>query len=267
MNIDKEEQIFIRHMAELSKQAMYRNQSVYSNFLSLNEQNLFLSSLKDFERIPYSVYGGAEGAERVVVCFHGELEGMKVSSPDVTNTSYFDAFAYPVSCIKVVPANVKFAEQLTHRDYLGAILNLGIDRSLTGDIIINDKECYIFCLDKVAEFISQSLDKVKHTNIKTEILSGNAPEIKREYREILGTVSSVRLDSIIALGFNTSRNSILPLISSGKVFVNGRENLSNSYALKEGDIISVRGHGKLRYESEGNMTKKGRISVRLLKYI
>jgi len=91
--------------------------------------------------------------------------------------------------------------------------------------------------------------------------------VSHREEEIRGTVASVRLDSIIALAFKTSRSSMTPYIEGGKVFVNGKMILSNGYVLKDDDIISVRGKGKFRYGSSVNITKKGRIGVLLYRYL
>jgi RNA-binding protein YlmH len=87
-----------------------------------------------------------------------------------------------------------------------------------------------------------------------------------KYTEVVGTVSSVRLDSILAVAFHTSRSSLSGLIEGGKVFVNSKEVLSNSYLLKENDVVSVRGLGKFLYVGTSYQTKKGRLSVKILLY-
>ena len=87
------------------------------------------------------------------------------------------------------------------------------------------------------------------------------------YEEIRGTAASVRLDSLIALAFSSSRTKLSGLIEAGKVFVNGRLITSNGYQPKEGDIISVRGMGKFRFAEEGGRTRKNRQCIILHKYI
>ena len=90
------------------------------------------------------------------------------------------------------------------------------------------------------------------------------PDPKRE--EISGTVASLRLDSIIALAFHTSRSSMIPFIEGGKVFVNGKSVVSNGYVMKDGDIVSVRGKGKFQFGSTTCKTKKNRCHVVLYRY-
>ena len=87
-----------------------------------------------------------------------------------------------------------------------------------------------------------------------------------EFQEINGTCASVRLDALIGLAFQTSRSSMVQFIEGGQVFVNGRLITSNGYEPKDGDIISVRGKGRFRFEGVSRQTKKGRNSMKLLRY-
>lgn len=138
---------------------------------------------------------------------------------------------------------------------------------MIGDILVREKEGYVFCETSISNFIIDNLDKVKHTNVKLSMVHGNELDIKPNFKEIRGTVPSERLDAIIALAFNTSRSSITSLITGGKVYIDGKLVLHNSYNLKENETISVRGHGKFIYKGLENQTKKGRYYVTLLKYI
>ena len=173
---------------------------------------------------------------------------------------------YPISILKLLPLNLKFSENLNHRDYLGAILNLGVDRGMVGDILINDKETYIFVASSMVDFFFTELTRVKHTTMKAEVVT-QAVSIKPKYEHMAGSVNSERLDAILALAFRTSRNSITPLIAGEKVFVNGRMTLSSSQNLKPGDIVSARGYGKFIYRGFISNTKKGRMFVALDKYV
>ena len=201
--------------------------------------------------VSYAFWGGTELAERKILCFY---------------TEQFLIEQFPISILQITPSNIKFSENLTHRDYLGAILNLGIERCKIGDIMIDEKCAYVFVDTNMKDYISSSLEKVKHTKVKcteTELQFS----FEQRFKEISGSVSSVRLDSVIALAFQASRISMLAMISGGKVFVNGRMLTSNSYRLKEGDIVSVRGKGKFIYQEEKDLTKKGKIKIVLRKYV
>ena len=153
----------------------------------------------------------------------------------------------PISVIKIASKNSRYSDILTHRDYLGAILNLGITRAKLGDIFIIDNTAYVYCMTEIATFICENITKIKHTFITAEIVENPDFEIKPNFKNITGIISNVRLDSVISTAFNTSRNSIIPLIENGKVFVNGKMTTSNGYSVCENDIISVRGMGRFIY--------------------
>lgn len=252
MEQDKEEQIFIKRVKELSTSAYYKEIIEYTDFLNLNQISIFHSIKKDLPRIPFESYGGYEGAERQVLFLKGNEE-------DINFSDY-------ISCIHIGPAIKRHSDELTHRDFLGSILGLGIERSTIGDILIIEQEAYCFCLDKISEYIVNTLYKVKHTNVICKKTSIDASDFKPTFEEIRGTITSNRLDAIISVALKTSRSKITNLISSGRIFINGREVFSNSYSVKEGDIVSIRGHGKFIFKGEEGQTKKGRIRIILLKY-
>ncbi|CDC92335.1 putative uncharacterized protein [Firmicutes bacterium CAG:227] len=180
--------------------------------------------------------------------------------------AFFFSQEYPISCICIRPSMEKFAENLTHRDYLGAILNLGIERSKIGDILVEDKKAYIFCHNSLCEFLMNEICRVRHTTVVPSIIENKEEFPSVKLQKVTGTVSSVRLDSVTALAFSTSRSSILPLIEEKKLFVNGKNIVSNAYHLKEGDIVSVRGKGKYRFDGTTNLTKKNRYHVEVSRY-
>jgi RNA-binding protein YlmH len=181
-----------------------------------------------------------------------------------------DAFCckedYPIACIKISPLNRKFSDTLTHRDYLGSILNLGIERCKIGDILVEEDGAFVFFHTSMVNFLIDEICRIKHTPVKAERITeeNQLPTPKRE--EISGTVASPRLDSVIGLAFRTSRSSMISYIESGKVFINGKSVVSNGYVLKEGDIVSVRGKGKFQFHSVTSKTKKNRSHVILYKY-
>ncbi|MBD5088066.1 MAG: RNA-binding protein [Clostridiales bacterium] len=248
---NKEDMICNKRLQELANHAFYKGYSTYSDFLNLNEQSLFYGLLSELPSVEYSFWGGIDAAERKMLCF---------SCEEIRKENF------PLSTVQIAPSHDKFAEKLSHRDYLGAILNLGIERRKIGDILIQEKIAYIFVEETLTDYLCNSLTKVRHTNVCCNKVT-NSFSYTQQFQEINGTVSSVRLDSLIALAFRESRSSMVSLISGGKVFVNGRQITSNSYILKNEDIISVRGKGKFLYKEEHGITKKGKVKVILKKYV
>lgn len=253
--MDKEELLLRKRFHDLAYMSDTRGILMFSNFLNLYEQDMLLRMKNELPNIKYFANGGFSGAERRMLCFCG--------NQNLENESEIE---FPISCLHISPINKKFSDKLSHRDILGAVLNLGIDRSKIGDIIIDDNESYLFCNLTIHDFIIDQLTRVKHTVVSTSLLNKQDFMYKPDLKEITGTVSTVRLDSIMALTLKGSRSSLQGLISSGKVFVNSKNILSNSYILKENDIVSVRGYGKFIFAGIVNQTKKERLLVKILLY-
>ena len=249
----KEEQQLEQHFRDLARTAYQRGIPVFSDFLNLNELNIFQSVRREFSYLETESFGGYELAERQIAVFRPEAP-----------VFYAD---YPVKCLKITPLNAKFAEDLNHRDYLGAVLNLGIDRVCLGDILVEEDAAYLFCLERMADFIRDNLIRIRHTSVYVEQVEAENFHYEPKYKEVSGTVASVRLDKLLALAFNASRSSLTGLIEGGKVFVNGKLVTSNGYEPKEGDLISVRGMGRFRFRETGGQSKKGREYVILWRYI
>ena len=260
---EKDRQMLEKRLIELSRTAYQRDIITYSDFLNLNEQNILHMLPKDRLFTGAVFFGGYEMAERQMAAFIPDAlylrYGKKELSPWETD--------YPFQALKIAPLNRKFAEDLTHRDYLGAVLNLGIERSKTGDILIRDREAVLFVHNDVADYIAEELRRVRHTSVSVSQTDARELNYTPDFEEIRGTVASVRLDSLLALAFSSSRTRLTGLIEGAKVFVNGKLITSNGYQPSEGDVISVRGMGKFRYESSGGRTRKNRISVIIRKYI
>ena len=248
---DKEEQLLKKRILELADMCYRRDIRSYTGFLTLNEQTIFHSIKQQLPPVQAVLDGGYEAAERKIVCF---LPSYEDETADL-----------PIRILEAVPESPRFAEELTHRDYLGALMNLGVERSCIGDILMKESGCFIFCQEKMADFLSEQLTVVRHTPVCCR-LAAQFEQAAPSYEEISGSVASPRLDSVIALVFRTSRSKVMPYIEGEKVFIDGRLASSAGAQLKGGEIVSVRGLGKFRYTGSGNETKKGRIYVYAQRY-
>ncbi len=251
--MNKEEEMLRNRLIELSRISYERNIITYSDFLNLNELNLLQCIPKNQLYSKYELFGGYKYAERQMVAF----------IPDALCYENI----YPISAMKVSALSKKFSENLNHRDYLGSVLGLGLERSKIGDILIQDGYVVIFIHESMQDFISKNFTLVKHTSVVTEVVNEVNDNFQPQCEEINGTVSSIRLDSIIALLLKESRSKIIRLIEGGKVFVNGKLITTNAYKLQEGDLISVRGYGKFQYLSILSKTKKERFYISLSKFM
>lgn len=222
-----------------------RGRYSFSDFLGLAEQSDFHAQIREFDALPWALFGGAENCERVMLRI-GDEETLGYSEP------------WPIRTLEIAPKNRKFADPLTHRDFLGAILHLGLERDTIGDIFIEDNVGYVFCTDKVAAYLTQELDRVKHTSVVCREIE-ELPELKRSKpEEKFIQTSSLRIDLIIAKVYNLSRNAAQELFPARKVFVDGRLCENNSRELCPGEIVSVRGFGRLSLKEERGLSRKGK---------
>lgn len=200
-------------------------------------------------------FGGYEDAERK----------MLVYLPDYLNEGELTGEDSPVICLRTTFYD---GDTPTHRDFLGALMGAGIARETVGDICVGKGSCDFFVTSEIAPYILQNFTSAGRTKLHLEQIplsqvSVPAPDIK----EIKDTVASVRLDSILASGFRIGRSAAAGYITAGKVSVDGLPWEKPDKSVAEGVKISARGLGKIKLETIGNTTKKGRISVVIHRYV
>lgn len=251
--VNEEEKLKNRFI-ELAKKAYSQNVYTYTNFLNSMELDTFYKISKEIDFISFKVFGGNDSCERVLIQF-GSIDDF----------GYEDKL--PISLIKMEPLIAKFADNLSHRDFLGALMNLGIAREKIGDIVIKNNIGYVYVIDSIAEYVENNLEKVKHTHVKSYIIDNSMESIayKMEAKSIL--VPSLRIDAIVASNYKLSRSKSIELFREKKVYVNARLTENNSYCVKKDDVISVRGFGKFIYSDIEYETKKGRYCVIINNYI
>ena len=229
---------------------------MFSRFLNLAEQSLIAEDIQAFSGVDVVMDGGYAFAERRVACFYPR------------GAQYLKDTAPPFSMITIRPKNGNFAEVLSHRDVLGTLMGLNIDRSCIGDILfLNDEKGRILVFvisEDIAELIIRSVDRMKHTTVVCEPAPPDlAIAYTPTFREVKVSVASTRIDSMISAAFNGSRSKMSDLFPARRVFVNSRSVMRTDYMLKEGDIVSVRGFGRFRYSEELGRSKKDRQMVKL----
>ena len=244
-------------LADADRDSYTKNIFKSVGFLSLSEQMIYYRLKQDFLNPENYLDGGYEDAERAVAMF----------LPDYMDLSH--ARRETIAAISVRPPNRKFSEELSHRDYLGALMNLGIERSCIGDIMIDRKDgtgC-IFCLKSISEVVISELTRIRHTSVNCHIMEEGDKIPAPAFEELKVNVASERTDAVIAAVFNISRQKAAALIDNEKVFISGREGVSQSKALKEGDRVSVRGVGKFIYSGVSGSSRKGRLFVNVSKFV
>lgn len=167
----------------------------------------------------------------------------------------------PAEHIRCVKVKAGFG-QPGHRDYLGAVLGLGIRREWIGDIWVEGDTAYIFCLPTVESHLLSSLDKVGRYGVKTQCIAlEDIPEPERRVKQMSFTVKSMRLDAVASGMFGLSRTETARLIESGAASLNYVQCLRTDAAVKGGDVVSLRGHGKGTVAGSGGVSRKGRLFV------
>lgn len=242
-SLDSRHTIMFAHIFDMAVKAERYSTGIYGDFLSENSIAL-LNARKEFLPMEPTLFGGFSGAERQMVAFIPEYEEA----------------AFPISALKITSSMLK---GLTHRDYLGSVLSLGIKREKCGDIIINEDSAYILLSEEISSYALNSLTKIGRIGVKTELVPLSEITVpEKSFKPITGTVSSLRLDAIVSLFSGKGRSKAAELVSGGLVFVNGICVQKSDMRLSEGDVISLRGKGKATL-SLGGTSKKDRIFVTL----
>lgn len=237
--------ILQKRFSELASRAALRGVYTYTDFLTIAESDTLRHMKTD---PPPLFFGGYDDAERTIARFGSE-----------ETAGYTECF--PIACVEISPVSKKFADPLTHRDFLGSVLALGIKREVCGDILVCDTTGYLFCLDSIAPFIASELVKVKHTDVVCKITEA-VPEFANRKPDITSlVVASERQDALVAAVFGISRSESRALFECDKVFVNGLGNRDTAVSPLPGSIVSVRGLGRFIYEGINRETRKGRLRV------
>lgn len=158
------------------------------------------------------------------------------------------------------------SDKLSHRDFLGALMNLGIERSSVGDIIVNEGCAVCFVKQEISDYIRSQISKIGRVGVKIVSESECKITAANDIESLSFIVSSMRLDVIVAAITGLSREKTAALVLSGKIFVNYTENKNVSYILKEDDILTIRGNGKFIIKEQAGVTKKGRLKLNIEHY-
>ena len=245
MDMQKEDKVLINSIYDKKKQCEDLYIPTFTAFLDPRQGAMAEAEFKFSKHI---FYGGYEDAERRIMVF----------LPDYLNE--LDDENNPLEVLRLsVP---KGSKKLSHRDYLGSILSLGINRNVTGDIIVRDDGADIIILKSMEEFLLSNYSKAGHTSFNTEIVPISDLSIEDvNFKEKRDTVASLRLDNLVSCGFNLSRGKAQEAIAGGIVFVNGVQCLKADKELSEGDKLVLRGKGKIVLQEVGKTTRKDRISI------
>ena len=247
----KEDEILLAGIEDKISQCIENYMVTHSVFLDMRQRTLTEAQCRQHKGLRHCFYGGYEDAERTVAVF----------LPDYAELADHD----PLALLRITQSGYR---ALSHRDYLGSLMGLGIKREMIGDILVREKGADIVIIKEMGEFLLYNYEKAGRTSLKAEIVSiGEIIVPENRFEEKRDTVASLRLDNLVASAFSLSRGRAAEAIEGGMVFVNGLQSDKADRQIKEGDKLVLRGKGKVLLKAVGGVTKKDRISIVLYKYI
>lgn len=221
----------------------------FLNEVECSRSNDYLKS----KGVPFNFYGGYDTASRVFLAISRD------------GCSCYDVSAFPISCICIKASG---NPTLTHRDYLGSLMGLGIKREFIGDIIpINNFSALVFVRNEIKSYIIDQLDKVGRFSVVISEYQGSTDNLSTNTEEIDVIVTSMRIDNVVGACANVSRALSTELIEHDKVFVNYSIPTKVSQLVHFGDTVSIRGYGKYKIIEQVKSTKKDRLVIKVLHYI
>ncbi|MCM1299555.1 MAG: YlmH/Sll1252 family protein [Firmicutes bacterium] len=242
--VNSEEKEFYRHILDLIHIGEKTQRPRFSSFLTEREQQLARLAVQS-AGFDFGFWGGYESAVRKMF-----------SSP------HSDENDYPLESVTFI---FRSQDKLTHRDFLGALMSLGVQRDQIGDIAVSDGGAVVFASKNISSLILSEIDKIGRVGVRAE--SGIKIEIpEQRFEEISAVAASRRIDAIVAAACAINREKAAMMVKSGSITVNGVEICSPSKNLELSDIFSVKGYGKFIFSQLGNETKKGKYHIVINKY-
>ena len=246
-----EDRILISRIIDAFLFTEEKNAVKSTGFLNGHQIVLAKRVASDFN-VRYDFFGGYCEAERKILLCMPE---------------YF----YPEPCdipIDVIKIESKNHASLSHRDYMGAILNLGIKREKIGDIAVFDGFSYVFCMRDITDYITSQTEKIGNCGVNISVSSFDGVSIPpKKFKEITASVNSIRLDAVLCASLGISRNEAASLIEKGFVSVNWEQVEKPDFRPEKGDVISIHKHGRILFSDIGGSSKKGRIFITVKRYI
>jgi len=224
-----------------------------SNFLDPGQQQIALDVARSFPGMDFYFDGGHEEAERKILVAYPE---------DLRD----EPFMLPLGALRVTPRDPD--EYPGHRDYLGAILGLGINREKIGDILVGKRNADVIVKQEIMEYIGLNLIKVGNVPVDVDEISlKELLQPEGPYKELKGTVASLRLDAVAGIAFGISRSKMAPFIKGENLRLNFRVVKDPATPVKEGDVISANRLGRAKIVEVGGQSKKGRTYVKVHRFI
>lgn len=256
---NKDDKMLLAQVFDKIENTNSRNKIEHTDFLDLAQNELVQKFLNKQKIQNYMKYGGFEDAERKMYIFYPEKFNEKVVEKNLSNILKIVRILLPDDLIG----------KYTHRDYLGAIMKLGVKREKIGDIIVENNGADIIIDKEITKFLEQNLGELtrfsKSTITIEEIQNLRNVEIKKEEIEII--VASLRLDNVASELARCSRNKIIEIMNTERVLVNFQVETKKTKQIKQGDMVTIRGKGRFFIKEIVGQTKSGRIILKVEKFV
>jgi len=250
-DVKKQDEYLNSNISNMVNSSKYKHSSKFSSFFDERQCEIAGQQLKRLGYENYLFYGGYDDARRLML-------------GTFSQESQADTADFPLNIIEIT-FNKKY--EISHRDCLGSLMALQIDRSCVGDIIIEEGKVLFIVESGICDFILLNLNKIGKLGVTPVMAKAQEIENHQEYEEIVGSVSSLRLDCIVALIISKSRTIASQTIMAGLVKVNYLDIENNSHMIKPNDAITIRGKGKFLVCGEIKLTKKNRYFIKINKLI
>lgn len=256
---EKDDKILLAQILDKVEMVEKKNKIEYTDFLDLAQIELVQKFINKIKLENYMSYGGFEQAERKMFVFYPDKFNSMVVKKNLSNI---------VQIIRVeLPEDLK--GKYVHRDYLGAVIKLGIERKKVGDIIVDNNGADIIVDKDIVKFLLEnlgSLTRFSKSIITVQNIEDLRPvEIRKEEIEII--VSSMRLDNVVSELARCSRNKALEIINTERVLVNFESETKKTKQIKAGDIVTIRGKGRFFIKEIAGQTRSGRNVIRIEKFV
>lgn len=255
----KEDKILFAHIEDLYDKCINGYTMGNSGFLDLRQQSLVKERYRYDSAVEF--YGGYEDAERRICVFKPEWISQSAAEYFADNEE-----DNPIVWIRAY--RQAGSRALSHRDYLGSLVGMGLKREKIGDILVREDGADIAVLRDISEFLLYNYEKAGRTSLKLEIVSSSDIKLPPlRFKEISDTVASLRLDSVLSSVFGISRAKAAEAVRKGITFVNSSQIVKPDFNVNEGDRLVIRGLGKARLAKIGGNSKKGRTYIKIEKYL
>ncbi len=249
-NLPNEDKLICLHINDMISICEKRHKRCFSDFLNERQMSLALSVLKENAASNYIFWGGYENADRTMLCIYPEYGSAEKDG-------------FPFECL-----NLKYrkTDKLTHRDFLGSLMALGIKREAVGDIVVGEGITSFFVKSELAAYVESQITKIGRVGVSFTEETVSFDNAAQEFEEKEHTVSSLRADSVVSAVTGQSRSRSRELIESGLAAVNFEIINNADKKISDNDRLSVRGYGKYIILSDGTLSRKGKYRITVRRY-